>query len=118
MHLDSEGNPTNLTELDIRVENGIFKAEATGAGNAEKVLYNGGETVPVAPGSYPVTCIIKIDGSEMELPIGTLVIPEPASPGETGHLWNTECRHLHQSRYREMEKAQDTRLLYKDIFIR
>lgn len=31
MHLDSEGNPTNLTELDIRMENGIFKAEATGA---------------------------------------------------------------------------------------
>ena len=83
MHLDSEGNPTNLTELDIRVENGIFKAEATGAGSVEKVLYNGSETVPVAPGSYPVTCIIKIDGSEMELPIGTLVVPEPTSPGET-----------------------------------
>ena len=83
MHLDSEGNPTNLTELDIRMENGIFKAEATGAGSVEKVLYNGSETVPVAPGSYPVTCIIKIDGSKMELPIGTLVIPEPASPGET-----------------------------------
>ena len=83
MHLDSEGNPTNLTELDIRMENGIFKAEATGAGSVEKVLYNGSETVPVAPGSYPVTCIIKIDGSEMELPIGTLVVPEPTSPGET-----------------------------------
>ena len=83
MHLDSEKNPTNLTELDIRMENGIFKAEATGAGSVEKILYNGSETVPVAPGSYPVTCIIKIDGSEMELPIGTLVVPEPASPGET-----------------------------------
>ncbi len=83
MHLDSEGNPTNLTELDIRMENGIFKAEATGAGSVEKVLYNGSETVPTVPGSYPVTCIIEIDGSEMELPIGTLVIPEPASPGET-----------------------------------
>ena len=82
MHLDS-GNPTNLTELDIRMENGIFKAEATGAGSVEKVLYNGSETVPVAPGSYPATCIIKIDGSEMELPIGTLVVPEPTSPGET-----------------------------------
>ena len=83
MHLDSEGNPTNLTELDIRMENGIFKAAATGAGSVEKILYNGSETVPVAPGSYPVTCIIKIDGSEMELPIGTLVVPEPVSPGET-----------------------------------
>ena len=83
MHLDSEGNPTNLTELDIRMENGIFKAEATGAGSVEKVLYNGSEIVPVAPGSYPVTCIIKIDGSEMELPIGTLVVPEPTSPGGT-----------------------------------
>ena len=83
MHLDSEKNPTNLTELDIRMENGIFKAKATGAGSVEKILYNGSETVPTVPGSYPVTCIIKIDGSEMELPIGTLVIPEPASPGET-----------------------------------
>ena len=82
MHLDS-GNPTNLTKLDIRMENGIFKAEATGAGSVEKILYNGSETVPTVPGSYPVTCIIKIDGSEMELPIGTLVVPEPASPGET-----------------------------------
>ena len=83
MHLDSEGNPTNLTELDIRMENGIFKAAATGAGSVEKILYNGSETVPTVPGSYPVTCIIKIDGSEMELPIGTLVVPEPTSPGET-----------------------------------
>ena len=82
MHLDS-GNPTNLTKLDIRMENGIFKAEATGAGSVEKILYNGSETVPTVPGSYPVTCIIKIDGNEMELPIGTLVVPEPASPGET-----------------------------------
>ena len=83
MHLDSEGNPTNLTELDIRVENGIFKAEATGAGSVEKVLYNGSETVPVAPGSYPVTCVMKFGEGTIELPIGTLVIPEPASPGET-----------------------------------
>ena len=83
MHLDSEGNPTNLTELDIRMENGVFKAAVTGAGSVEKILYNGSETVPTVPGSYPVTCIIKIDGSEMELPIGTLVVPEPASPGET-----------------------------------
>ena len=60
MHLDSEGNPTNLTELDIRMENGIFKAEATGAGSVEKILYNGSETVPTVPGSYPVTCVIKI----------------------------------------------------------
>ena len=83
MHLDSEGNPTNLTELDIRMENGIFKAEATGAGSVEKVLYNGSETVPVAPGSYPVTCVMKFGEGTIELPIGILVIPEPASPGET-----------------------------------
>ena len=83
MHLDSEGNPTNLTELDIRMENGIFKAEATGAGSVEKILYNGSETVPVVPGSYPVTCVMKFGEGTIELPIGTLVIPEPASPGET-----------------------------------
>ena len=83
MHLDGEGNPTNLTELDIRMENGIFKAAATGAGSVEKILYNGSETVPTVPGSYPVTCVMKFGEGTIELPIGTLVIPEPASPGET-----------------------------------
>ena len=83
MHLDSEKNPTNLTKLDIRMENGIFKAEATGAGSVEKILYNGSETVPTVPGSYPVTCKIKIGEDTIELPIGTLVVPEPTSPGET-----------------------------------
>ena len=83
MHLDGEGNPTNLTELDIRMENGIFKAAATGAGSVEKILYNGSETVPVVPGSYPVTCVMKLGEGTIEFPIGTLVIPEPASPGET-----------------------------------
>ena len=83
MHLDSEGNPTNLTELDIRMENGIFKAEATGAGSVEKILYNGSETVPTVPGSYSVTCVMKFGEGTIELPIGTLVIPEPTSPGET-----------------------------------
>ena len=83
MHLDGEGNPTNLTELDIRMENGILTAAATGAGSVEKILYNGSETVPVAPGSYPVTCVMKFGEGTIELPIGTLVIPEPASPGET-----------------------------------
>ena len=84
MHLDSEGNPTNLTKLDIRMENGIFKAAATGAGSVEKILYNGSETVPTVPGSYPVTCVMKFGEGTIELPIGTLVIPEPASPSETG----------------------------------
>ena len=83
MHLDSEKNPTNLTELDIRMENGIFTAAATGAGSVEKILYNGSETVPTVPGSYPVTCVMKLGEGTIELPIGTLVIPEPVSPGET-----------------------------------
>ena len=83
MHLDSEKNPTNLTELDIRMENGIFTAAATGAGSVEKILYNGSETVPTVPGSYPVTCVMKLGEGTIEFPIGTLVIPEPASPGET-----------------------------------
>ncbi len=118
MHLDSEGNPTNLTELDIRMENGIFKAKATGAGSVEKILYNGSETVPTAPGSYPVTCIIKIDGSKMELPIGTLVIPEPASPGETAAPVEYRMQTSASEPVQGNGKAQDTRLPYKDIFIR
>ena len=83
MHLDGEGNPTNLTELDIRMENGILTAAATGAGSVEKILYNGSETVPTVPGSYPVTGVMKLGEGTIELPIGTLVIPEPVSPGET-----------------------------------
>ena len=90
LYLDSEGNPKNLTELDIRMENGILTAAASGVGSVEKILYNGSETVPAAPGSYTVTCMIRMGESTMELPIGTMVIPEPESPGETEASGRTE----------------------------
>ena len=109
MHLDSEGNPTNLTELDIRMENGIFKAEATGAGSVEKILYNGSETVPTVPGSYSVTCVMKFGEGTIELPIGTLVIPEPTSPGETAAPVEYRMQTSASEPVQEMEKAQNTR---------
>ena len=51
MRLNSNGEPENLTRLDIRSENGKFTVDASGEGKVEKILYGGSETVPTAPGT-------------------------------------------------------------------
>ena len=50
---DHDGDPENLTRLEIRSENGEFTVDASGEGTVEKILYGGSETVPTAPGTYP-----------------------------------------------------------------
>lgn len=72
-----DGEPENLTKLDIRSENGEFTATAEGEGTVEKILYGGNETAPTAPGTYPVTCVVRLGGETIEFQIGTLVVPEP-----------------------------------------
>ncbi len=72
-----DGEPENLTKLDIRSENGEFTATAEGEGTVEKILYGGSETAPTAPGTYPVTCVVRLGDETIELQIGTLVVPEP-----------------------------------------
>ena len=72
-----DGEPENLTKLDIRSENGEFTATAEGEGTVEKILYDGSETAPTAPGTYPVTCVVRLGDETIEFQIGTLVIPEP-----------------------------------------
>ena len=72
-----DGEPENLTKLDIRSENGEFTATAEGEGTVEKILYGGIETAPTAPGTYPVTCVIRLGDETIEFQIGTLVVPEP-----------------------------------------
>lgn len=72
-----DGEPENLTKLDIRSENGEFTATAEGEGTVEKILYGGSETAPTAPGTYPVTCVVRLGGETIEFQIGTLVVPEP-----------------------------------------
>ena len=42
----------------------------------------GSETVPTAPGTYPVTCVVRLDDETIEFQIGTFVVPEPKSPAE------------------------------------
>ena len=74
-----DGDPENLTALDIRSENGKFIVTADGEGTVEKILYDGSETVPAAPGTYPVTCVLRLGDETIEFPIGTLVVPEPKS---------------------------------------
>lgn len=73
-----DGEPENLTKLDVRSENGEFTVTAEGEGTVEKILYGGSETVPTAPGKYPVTCVIRIGEETIEFQIGTCVVPEPA----------------------------------------
>ena len=74
-----DGAPENLTTLDIRSENGKFTVTAEGEGTVEKILYGGSETVPAAPGAYPVTCVLRLGDETIEFQIGTLVVPERKS---------------------------------------
>ena len=74
---NNDGEPENLTKLDIRSENGKFTATAEGEGTVEKILYDGSETAPTAPGTYPVTCVVRLGDETIEFQIGTLVVPEP-----------------------------------------
>lgn len=77
-----DGEPENLTRLDIRSENGEFTVTAEGEGAVEKILYGGSETVPAAPGTYPVTCVVRLGEETVEFRIGTLVVPEPEPANE------------------------------------
>lgn len=74
---DHDGDPENLTRLDIRSENGAFTVSASGEGTVEKILYGGSETVPTAPGTYPVTCVVRFGDETLEFQIGTFIVPEP-----------------------------------------
>jgi len=72
-----DGEPENLTKLDVRSENGEFTVTAEGEGAVEKILYGGSENVPTAPGTYPVTCVVRIGEETIEFQIGTYGVPEP-----------------------------------------
>lgn len=84
------GEPENLTRLDIRSENGEFTVSASGEGKVEKILYDGSETVPTAPGTYPVTCVVRFGDETLEFQIGTFIVPEPpaevAQPAPVYHV--------------------------------
>ena len=73
-----DGESENLTELVIRSENGKFTVSASGEGTVENILYGGSETVPTAPGTYPVTCVVRLGDETIEFQIGTLIVPEPS----------------------------------------
>ena len=85
-----DGEPENLTRLDIRSENGKFTVDASGEGKVEKILYGGSETVPTAPGTYPVTCVVRLGSETITFQIGTLIVPEPpaeaAQPAPVYHV--------------------------------
>ena len=85
-----DGEPENLTKLEIRSENGKFTVDASGEGKVEKILYGGSETVPTAPGTYPVTCVVRLGSETITFQIGTLIVPEPpaeaAQPAPVYHV--------------------------------
>ena len=74
-----DGAPENLTVLDIHSGNGKFTVTADGEGTVVKILYGGSETVPTTPGTYPVTCVLRLGDETIEFQIGTLVVPEAKS---------------------------------------
>lgn len=97
-----DGEPENLTKLDIRSENGEFTATAEGEGTVEKILYSGSETAPAAPGTYPVTCVIRLGDETIEFQIGTLVVPEPEKKSDGKKSGSTDT--LQSPLYRVTDK--------------
>ena len=105
MRLNSNGEPENLTRLDIRSENGKFTVDASGEGKVEKILYGGSETVPTAPGTYPVTCVVRFGDETLEFQIGTLIVPEPpaeaAQPAPVYHVTDKDGNQISYTAARE-----------------
>ena len=97
-----DGEPENLTKLDIRSENGEFTATAEGEGTVEKILYGGNETAPTAPGTYPVTCVVRLGDETIEFQIGTLVVPEPEKKSDGKKSGSTDT--LQSPLYRVTDK--------------
>lgn len=102
---DHDGDPENLTRLDIRIENGEFTVEASGEGTVEKILYDGSKTVPTAPGTYPVTCVVQFGDETLEFQIGTFIVPEPpveaAQPAPVYHVTDKDGNQISYTAARE-----------------
>ena len=103
---DHDGDPENLTRLEIRSENGEFTVDASGEGTVEKILYGGSETVPTAPGTYPVTCVVRLgNGTTLEFQIGTFIVPEPpaeaAQPAPVYHVTDKDGNQIPYTAARE-----------------
>ncbi len=100
-----DGEPENLTKLEIRSENGEFTVTADGEGTVEKILYDGSETVPTAPGTYPVTCVVRLGDKTFEFQIGTLIVPEPpaeaAQPAPVYHVTDKDGNQISYTAARE-----------------
>ena len=100
-----DGEPENLTRLEIRSENGKFTVSAYGEGTVEKILYDGSETVPTAPGTYPVTCVVRFGNETIEFQIGTLIVPEPpaeaAQPAPVYHVTDKDGNQIPYTAARE-----------------
>ena len=100
-----DGEPENLTRLDIRSENGAFTVSASGEGTVEKILYDGSKTVPTAPGTYPVTCVVRFGDETLEFQIGTLIVPEPpaeaAQPAPVYHVTDKDGNQISYTAARE-----------------
>mgnify|MGYP004690910909 CR=1 FL=1 len=105
MRLNSDGELENLTRLDIRSENGKFTVDASGEGTVENILYDGSETVPTAPGTYPVTCVVRFGDETLEFQIGTLIVPEPsaeaAQPAPVYHVTDKDGNQIPYTAARE-----------------
>lgn len=100
-----DGEPENLTKLEIRSENGEFTVTADGEGTVEKILYDGSETVPTAPGTYPVTCVVRFGDETLEFQIGTFIVPEPpaeaAQPAPVYHVTDKDGNQISYTAARE-----------------
>ena len=70
-----------------------------------KIIIGGSETVPTAPGTYPVTCVVRFGDETLEFQIGTLIVPEPsaeaAQPAPVYHVTDKDGNQISYTAARE-----------------
>ena len=82
-YINDEDIAENLALLNIKVEDGSFKVEAEGQAVVDQILYNGSETVPTEPGTYPVTVVLKTgEKTTISLEVGELEVAESEPDSE------------------------------------
>ena len=75
------------------------------SGGLPHAIRIGSETVPTAPGTYPVTCVVQFGDETLEFQIGTLIVPEPpaeaAQPAPVYHVTDKDGNQIPYTAARE-----------------
>ena len=73
------GNGTDIIPAQVEVlPNGDINLITERDGiNVSDTMFNGSTVFPTEPGEYIITKVVTVDGKDITVPLGTLIIPEP-----------------------------------------